>query len=91
MSKRPGLGFDPKVNREIVPHGFRSCFRDWAAEHGYDDAIAEAALAHKVTDDVIAAYKRTTFFELRKRLMNDWADYCGRNVFGEENLVPLRV
>jgi len=34
---------DPKFDREIVPHGFRSSFRDWAAEHGYDDPIAEAA------------------------------------------------
>ncbi|WP_300216606.1 phage integrase central domain-containing protein, partial [Bradyrhizobium sp.] len=39
---------DPKLDREIVPHGFRSSFRDWAAEHGYDDPIAEAALARKV-------------------------------------------
>ena|SRR6267378_2552535 len=36
---------DPKLDREIVPHGFRSSFRDWAAEHGYDDPVAEAASA----------------------------------------------
>lgn len=35
---------DPKLDREIVPHGFRSSLRDWA-KHGYDDPIAEAALA----------------------------------------------
>jgi integrase len=58
---------DPKLEREIVPHGFRSSFRDWAAEHGYDDPVAEAALAHKVSDEVVAAYRRTTFFNLRKR------------------------
>ncbi|MCK1607241.1 tyrosine-type recombinase/integrase [Bradyrhizobium sp. 166] len=82
---------DPKVDREIVPHGFRSSFRDWAAEHGYDDAVAEAALAHKVSDGVIAAYKRTTFFELRKQMMKGWAEYCGRPVTGEKNVVPLRA
>jgi integrase len=69
---------DPKLDREIVPHGFRSSFRDWAAEHGYDDPVAEAALAHKVSDEVIAAYWRTTFFGLRKRKMEDWANYCTR-------------
>ncbi|MGY4409115.1 integrase [Bradyrhizobium sp. LB7.1] len=37
---------DPRQQREIVPHGFRSTFRDWAAERGYPDAVAEAALAH---------------------------------------------
>ena len=61
-----------------MPHGFRSSFRDWAAEHGYDDPVAEAALAHKVSDEVVAAYRRTTFFDLRKRMMEDWADYCAR-------------
>jgi integrase len=67
---------DPRQKREIVPHGFRSTFRDWAAERGYADAVAEAALAHKVPDAVIAAYKRTTFFELRKKMMDDWAKFA---------------
>ncbi|MEH2552198.1 integrase [Bradyrhizobium sp. AZCC 2262] len=82
---------DTKVDREVVPHGFRSSFRDWAAEHGYADAVAEAALAHKVADDVVAAYKRTTFFELRKQMMRDWANYCARPVIGDDNVVPLRA
>jgi integrase len=60
----------------IVPHGFRSTFRDWAAERGYPDAVAEAALAHTVSDAVIAAYKRTTFFELRKKMLEDWAAFA---------------
>jgi integrase len=91
MNERERLWIDPKVDREVVPHGFRSSFRDWAAEHGYDDAVAEAALAHKVSDEVIAAYKRTTFFELRKHMMKDWADYCARPVVGDDNVVPLRA
>lgn len=82
---------DPKVDRDVVPHGFRSSFRDWAAEHGYDDAVAEAALAHKVSDDVIAAYRRTTFIELRKQMMKDWADYCARPIGADANVVPLRA
>ena len=68
---------DPKLDREIVPHGFRSSFRDWAAEHSYDDPVAEAALAHKVSDEVVAAYRRTTFY-LRQRMMENWAEYCAR-------------
>jgi integrase len=82
---------DPKLDREIVPHGFRSSFRDWAAEHGYDDPVAEAVLAHKVSDEVIAAYKRTTFFELRKRIMKDWADYCARPSTSDDTVVPFRA
>jgi integrase len=91
MNERERRWIDPKDGREAVPHGFRSSFRDWAAEHGYNDAVAEAALAHKVSDDVIAAYKRTTFFELRKQMMKDWADYCARPVVGDDNVVPLRA
>ena len=82
---------DPKLDREIVPHGFRSSFRDWAAEHGYDDPIAEAALAHKVSDEVVAAYRRTTFFDLRKRMMEDWADYCARPSSSVDTVVAFRA
>jgi integrase len=91
MNEQGRRWVDPKVDREIVPHGFRSSFRDWAAEHGYEDAVAEAALAHKISDEVVAAYKRTTFFELRKQMMKDWADYCARPAAGDDNVVPLRA
>ncbi|MEH2473642.1 integrase [Nitrobacteraceae bacterium AZCC 2161] len=91
MNEQERRWIDPKVEREVVPHGFRSSFRDWAAEHGYEDAVAEAALAHKVSDDVIAAYKRTTFFELRKRMMKDWAEFCARPASDDDNVVPLRA
>jgi integrase len=62
--------------RTIVPHGFRSTFRDWVAERGYADPVAEAALAHKVSDAVIAAYKRTKFNTLRKQMMDDWGAFA---------------
>ena len=91
MNEHDRRWLDPKTDREVVPHGFRSSFRDWAAEHGYSDAVAEAALAHKVSDDVIAAYKRTTFFELRKEMMKYWADHCARPAAGDDNVVPLRA
>ncbi|MGX9426268.1 MULTISPECIES: tyrosine-type recombinase/integrase [Bradyrhizobium] len=91
MNEQERRWIDSKMDREVVPHGFRSTFRDWAAECGYDDAVAEAALAHKVSDDVIAAYKRTTFFELRKQMMTDWAEYCARLATGDDNVVALRA
>jgi integrase len=65
-------------------HGFRSTFRDWAAETGFADAWAEAALAHGNPDKVVSAYKRTTFFNQRRdKLMPAWARYAledGSNV-----------
>jgi integrase len=83
---------DSKQKREIVPHGFRSTFRDWAAERGYADPVAEAPLAHKGPDAVIAAYKRTTFFELRKKLMDDWAAFATSDpAKGIDNVVALRA
>jgi integrase len=58
-------------------HGFRSAFRDWAAEAGLPDSWAEAALAHTNPNRTEGAYRRTTFFEQRRdKLMSDWADYC---------------
>ena len=61
-----------------VPHGFRSSFRDWAAEQtNHPREVIEAALAHVVQNRVEAAYARSDLFERRRVLMNDWADYLG--------------
>ena len=58
-------------------HGFRSAFRDWAAERMPEvpDSVAEAALAHMVPDQVVRAYKRTTFIEMRRTLLEAWGRY----------------
>ena len=59
-----------------VPHGFRSSFRDWAAEEtDHPREVIEAALAHMVQNKVEAAYRRTDLFERRRRLMGDWEAY----------------
>ena len=59
-----------------VPHGFRSSFRDWAAEKtNHPREVVEAALAQVVRDKVEAAYARSDLFERRRHLMNDWAAY----------------
>ena len=87
-----GAVLDRMGRDDIVPHGFRSTFRDWAAERGYPDAVAEAALAHSVPDAVVAAYKRTTFFELRKQLMDDWAAFATSDPAKTgDNVVELRT
>ena len=59
-----------------VPHGFRSTFRDWAAERtNHPREVVEAALAHMVQNKVEAAYARSDLFERRRRLMDEWAAY----------------
>jgi integrase len=62
---------------DLTAHGFRSTFRDWAAEcTSFPREVAEAALAHVVGDKVEAAYRRGDLFEKRRRLMDAWATYC---------------
>jgi integrase len=64
---------------DITVHGFRSSFRDWAAEQtNFPREVAEMALAHAVGDETEAAYMRTDLLEKRKRLMAAWADYCAK-------------
>ena len=59
-----------------VPHGFRSSFRDWAAEKtDHPREVIEAALAHVVQNKVEAAYARSDLFERRRLLMDDWSAY----------------
>src|SRR4051794_35515032 len=60
-----------------VPHGFRSTFRDWAAERtGYSSEVVEMALAHAIESKVEAAYRRGDLFEKRRLLMTEWARFC---------------
>ena len=64
---------------EGVPHGFRSTFRDWAAEQtSYSDEIRKAASGHAVGDAVHQAYQRTDLLDKRRRLMNEWAKFLDR-------------
>jgi integrase len=73
--KRMGRG-------DLTTHGFRSSFRDWAAERtGFPREVPEAALAHAVRDKVEAAYRRGDLFDKRRQLMEAWGQYC----------VPARV
>lgn len=66
-----------RMKAPCVPHGFRSTFRDWAAEHtNYPSEMAEMALAHTISDKVEAAYRRGDMFEKRRQMMADWAAFC---------------
>ena len=73
---RVGPVLGPQHKIAAVPHGFRSSFRDWAAEEtDHPREVIEAALAHVVRNRVEAAYARSHLFERRRRLMDDWAGY----------------
>jgi len=62
---------------ELTVHGFRSSFRDWAAERtGFPAEVAEMALAHTVSDKVEAAYRRGDLFQKRRQLSEAWAKFC---------------
>ena len=77
---------------DLTAHGFRSSFRDWAAETtAYPAELVEMALAHAVGNKVEAAYRRGDLFDKRRRLMCDWAAFCSTpNVRDNANVVPLR-
>jgi integrase len=63
---------------DATVHGFRSCFRDWAAERtDYSPEVTEMALAHTIQNKAEAAYRRGDLLEKRRPLMDDWAAFCG--------------
>lgn len=65
-----------RMGVDVVPHGFRSTFRDWAAERtSYPREVAEMALAHAISNKVEAAYRRGELLAKRARMMNDWARF----------------
>ena len=69
-------------------HGFRSCFRDWAAEAtGFPSEVCEMALAHAIGNRTEASYRRGDLFEKRRQLMNAWASFVDG---GAGKVVPLR-
>jgi integrase len=69
-------------------HGFRSAFRDWAADHGVEFEVAEACLAHTIGSSVTRAYLRTTMVTRRRPVMERWARYLASESI--DNVVSLR-
>lgn len=69
-----------RMGLDCTVHGFRSSFRDWAAEStSYTHEVCEMALAHVIGNKSEAAYRRGDLFDKRRLLMADWATYCASN------------
>ncbi len=65
---------------DLTVHGFRSTFRDWAAERtNFPREVAEHALAHSLPDKVEAAYRRGDLFDKRRLMMDEWARFCSHH------------
>jgi integrase len=80
-----------RTGQNVTSHGFRSTFRDWAAEQtSYANHVVEMALAHAVPNAVEAAYRRGDLFDKRRRLMDDWAQFCATPVATSGRVVPIR-
>lgn len=92
--KMSGMAMTMLLRRMDVPvtvHGFRSGFRDWAAEStGYAHEVAEMALAHTIESAVERAYRRGDLFDKRRKLMDDWAIYCATIPVTGDNVTPIR-
>ena len=75
---------------DLTVHGFRSTFRDWAAEQtAYPSEVVKMALAHAIGNKVEAAYRRGDLLDKRRRLMSDWARYCA-TVTAPGDVIPIR-
>ncbi len=76
-----------RMGKDVTTHGFRSSFRDWAADQtSFPREVAEQALAH-VLQGVEAAYRRTDLFAKRRKLMDAWASYCAP---GSATVTPIK-
>ena len=74
--------------RGLTVHGFRSSFRDWAAERtSFPREAVEMALAHAVSNAVEAAYRRGDLFDKRRKLIDAWAAYCAKREMDRANTV----
>uniref|UniRef100_UPI0040471F00 tyrosine-type recombinase/integrase n=1 Tax=Orrella sp. TaxID=1921583 RepID=UPI0040471F00 len=87
-----GMKERSELTVDVVPHGFRSTFRDWAAEcTAYPDEIRKAASGHTVGDAVQQAYQRTDLLEKRRNLMREWANFIDKpSANSSGNVTPIR-
>ena len=79
LSNMAMLAVLKRIGRDdLTAHGFRSTFRDWAAERtNFPREVVEMALAHTIENKVEAAYRRGDLVQKRRQLMEAWARYCG--------------
>jgi integrase len=79
------------MGHTVTVHGFRSSFRDWAdARTNYPNHVVEQALAHVIGSKVEQAYRRSDLFEKRRRLMQQWAEFCTTEPVEHDKVVALR-
>ena len=80
-----------RIGRSETVHGFRSSFRDWAAEQtAFAHEVCEMALAHTIGNKAEAAYRRGDLLEKRLKLMEAWASYCGSKGLPGAVVSPIR-
>ena len=81
-----------RMKVDLTVHGFRSGFRDWAAEStGFAHEVCEMALAHAIGNQAEAAYRRGDLFDKRRKLMEAWASYCATPASATGTVTPIRA
>ena len=91
QSTAAGMKVLKSMRLGIHQHGFRSTFRDWAAEQtNYERLVIEHALAHQLKDKAEAAYHRATMLPKRVKLMQAWTNYCAVIPSTADNVSPIR-
>jgi integrase len=79
-----------RMGSDVTPHGFRSCFRDWAGnETHFPREVCEQALGHVTGDATEQAYRRSDALEKRRKLMDAWARFCGGEDRAAAKVVPF--
>jgi len=73
-------GYSVRQLNGYTLHGFRTTFRTWAQDHSDNWAAGEMALSHKIGDQAAQAYARSDMLDVRRDLMQDWADYTGFDI-----------
>jgi integrase len=77
--------------KDITVHGFRSTFRDWAAEStAFPNEVCEMALAHSIGNAVEASYRRGDLLDKRRKLLEAWEDHCLHGAKSDANVTPIR-
>lgn len=80
-----------RLKQDCTVHGFRSGFRDWAAERtGYSHEVCEMALAHVIGNKAEAAYRRGDLFDKRRKLMESWANFATTTQRDIVAVAPMR-
>ena len=80
-------------NSETTTHGIRAAFKTWATERtNYPREVVEFCLSHVQGDELEQAYMRGDILDKRRRLMQEWADFCEHgDQQSDNNVVSIRA